>query len=223
MSGNQTIMEQTEQVTTATPSSYRERSANASSFLQRCAEYRRIAGIDEIGRRYLAMNAFDGILTMIGVLMGSWVGGIVDSKIVLFTGLATSMAMGISGFWGAYMTESAERKHDLRDLEQAMLRDLSDTTQARASRFAAIAVSFIDGISPLAAGMMVMLPFALTKLWGSISVSYYASLGVALVMLFGLGVFLARVAKENILRSGVRMIIAGVVCVLLSFLLNMGG
>jgi len=62
------------------------------------AEYRRIAGIDQIGRRYLAMNAFDGILTMIGVLMGSFIAGIADPFIVLYTGMATSVAMGISGF-----------------------------------------------------------------------------------------------------------------------------
>ena len=34
--------------------------------LRQLNEYRRLAAIDEIGRRYLAMNAFDGILTMIG-------------------------------------------------------------------------------------------------------------------------------------------------------------
>ena len=60
-------------------------------------EYRRIASIDEIGRRKFANNAFDGILTMIGVVMGSYVGGIREPRIVVSTGLATCMAMGISG------------------------------------------------------------------------------------------------------------------------------
>ena len=192
----------------------------ASARLREFSEYRRIASIDEIGRRYLAMNAFDGILTMIGVIMGSYLARVQDMSIVLYTGLATSMAMGVSGFWGAFMTESAERKHNMQELEQAMLVDLSNTKQARASRFAAVVVSLIDGLSPLLAGMVVMIPFLFSALVGDAMVCYGIALGISLVMLFGLGVFLAKVAQENVIRSGVRMIMAGLLCVGLSFLLN---
>jgi len=122
-------------------------------------EYRQIASIDEIGRRYLAMNAFDGILTMIGLVMGSFIGGIDNPRLITFTGLATCLAMGVSGFWGAYMTEAAERKNDLRELEHAMLRDLGKTKQARAFRFAVVIVSLIDGLSPVISGATVLIPF----------------------------------------------------------------
>lgn len=191
--------------------------------LQEYGEYRRIAGIDQIGRRYLAMNAFDGILTMIGVLMGSFIAGISDSLIIVYTGLATSVAMGVSGLWGAYMTESAERKHDLADLEQAMLRDMADTKQARAGRFAVIVVSIIDGLSPLIAGFLVIAPFLLPQSVISIHTCYYVSLGMAMALLFGLGAFLAKVAKESVIRAGIRMMFAGAVCVGLSFLLGCAG
>jgi len=190
--------------------------------LREFAEYRRIAGIDEIGRRYLAMNAFDGILTMIGVLMGSYVAGIREPRIVLSTGMATCLAMGVSGFWGAYLTESAERKHELQELEHVMLTDMTNSKQARASRFAAAVVSVIDGLSPLVAGFVVLLPFVLNALWGDIAMSYGLSLGTALLLLFGLGVFLARVANEHIVPAGIRMIVAGIICVILSFFLAGG-
>jgi predicted membrane protein (TIGR00267 family) len=190
--------------------------------LRQLNEYRRLAAIDEIGRRYLAMNAFDGILTMIGVVMGSYVAGVLEPRVVLATGLATSLAMGVSGLWGAYMTESAERRHELHALEQAMLTDLHDTEQARASRFAVVVVSVIDGLAPLVAGAAVLLPF-LFATWVGEEGCYAASLGVALAMLFGLGAFLARVARTSLLRSGLRMIVAGLVCVALSLLLNVEG
>jgi predicted membrane protein (TIGR00267 family) len=190
--------------------------------LREFAEYRQIAGIDEIGRRYLAMNAFDGILTMIGVLMGSYVAGIREPRIVISTGIATCLAMGVSGFWGAYLTESAERKHELQDLEHAMLTDMTHSKQARASRFAAVVVSIIDGVSPLVAGVAVLLPFILAGLWRDVMTSYALSVGTALVLLFALGVFLARVAHEQIVPAGIRMIVAGVVCVILSFFLAGG-
>jgi predicted membrane protein (TIGR00267 family) len=190
--------------------------------LREFAEYRQIAGIDEIGRRYLAMNAFDGILTMIGVLMGSYVAGIREPRIVISTGLATCLAMGVSGFWGAYLTESAERKHEMQELEHAMLVDMSQSKQARASRFAAIVVSIIDGLSPLVAGMAVLMPFVVCGLWRDVMTSYALSVGIALMLLFALGVFLARVAHERIIPAGVRMIVAGIVCVILSFFLAGG-
>ena len=67
------------------------------SVLELAREYNRLVNIAEIARRYFAMNAFDGVLTMIGVLMGNWMAGVDDARIVLSTGLATSVAMGISG------------------------------------------------------------------------------------------------------------------------------
>ena len=201
----------------------RRETASKSARLREFAEYRRIASIDEMGRRKFANNAFDGILTMVGVVMGSYVAGVRDPRVVVSTGVATCMAMGISGFWGAYATESAERKRELQDLEQAMLRDLGETEQARASRFAAIVVSVIDGLSPLIAGMLVLLPFLFTGTWSATGASYVAAVVIALIALFGLGIFLGKVARENVLLSGVRMILAGLVCVALSFLLNGGG
>jgi len=191
--------------------------------LREFAEYRRIASIDEMGRRKFANNAFDGILTMVGVVMGSYVAGVREPRIIVSTGLATCMAMGISGFWGAYVTESAERKRELQDLEHAMLRDLGETEQARASRFAAIVVSVIDGLSPLVAGMFVLLPFLFAGAWFAADTGYVAALAMAFLLLFGLGVFLGKVARENALVGGLRMIVAGLVCVALTFLISGGG
>jgi predicted membrane protein (TIGR00267 family) len=184
-------------------------------------EYRAIAQVDEIGRRVIANNGFDGVMTMIGVLMGSWVAGVRDPRIVVSTGLATCIAMGISGAWGSYVAESAERKHSLQDLEQAMLSDLSDTKQARASRFATLVITALDGLSPLLSGIVVLLPFLLNGIWGDITYSYLAGLALAMVALFGLGAFLATVARERVMRAGVRMILGGVVCVGVTLLLNL--
>jgi len=194
-----------------------------SAKLREFGEYRRLSGVDEIGRRCLANNAFDGILTMVGVLMGSYISGITETRVVLFTAFATCLAMGISGFSGAYMAESAERKHNLHELEKAMLVDLGNTTQARANQFAVVVVSLIDGLSPLVAGMMVVTPFLFPHLWTSTMAPYYVALAVAFVMLFALGAFLARIARESIVPAGVKMLLAGAACVVASMLLNVAG
>ena len=51
------------------------------------------------------MNAFDGVLTILGVLVGGYFGHVRDAGAVVTLGLAASFAMGVSGFYGAYMTE----------------------------------------------------------------------------------------------------------------------
>jgi predicted membrane protein (TIGR00267 family) len=188
--------------------------------LQELQEYSDIASIGEIARRYFAMNAFDGVLTIIGVLMGNYTADVRDANIVIVTGFSTCIAIGVSGLWGAYLTESAERKRDLDDLESRTLTDLSETKIGRASRVAVVIVALVDGLAPFLAALVVLLPFFFTGLLADIVFSYYASLGMALVVLFAVGAFLGKVSKENLIISGVKMIGAGLVSILLSHFLR---
>jgi predicted membrane protein (TIGR00267 family) len=190
--------------------------------LHELREYSDIASIGEIARRYFAMNAFDGVLTIIGVLMGSYTARVYDATVVIVTGFSTSMAMGISGLWGAYLTESAERKRDLDDLENRTLTDLSGTKIGRASRVAVVVVALVDGLAPFLAALVVLLPFFFSGLLGDIVLSYYASLGMALVVLFAVGAFLGKVSKESLVISGLKMIVAGLVSIVLSYFLKVG-
>ncbi len=183
-------------------------------------QYNGIANIGEIARRYFAMNAFDGVLTIIGMLMGNLSAGIDNAQIVITTGLSTCVAMGISGLWGSYLTESAERKHDLDELSQSTLTDLKNSRIGKASRFAAVVVSLVDGISPFLAAMLVLIPFFLHNLFPNIQMVYYTSLGLALLTLFALGLFLGKISKENLILSGIKTVIAGVASIIISSFLN---
>ncbi|MEA3459101.1 MAG: hypothetical protein U9R11_00240 [Chloroflexota bacterium] len=183
----------------------------------RLKEYGAIADIGEIARRYFVMNAFDGVLTILGVLVGNYVAGVRDAMVVVSTGLSTCFAMGISGLWGAYLTEAAERKRDLNDLEGYTLTKLGGTKIGRASGVAVIVVALIDGLAPLLSALMALLPFFLHL---DIAISYYLSLGLALAILFALGVFLGAISKVNLIVSGLKMVGAGLVCILLGYLLD---
>lgn len=190
------------------------------SMLQRILEYDSLANIGEIARRYFAMNAFDGVLTIIGVLMGNLTAGVNNPKIVVSTGLATSVAMGVSGLWGAYLTETAERKRGLVELSSQTLTDLNDTRIGRASRVAAVIVALVDGLSPFLAAMLVLTPFFAVGIFPAITWVYYTSLGMALLTLFALGLFLGHISHENLILYGAKTIIAGVVSIIISLLLS---
>ena len=182
--------------------------------------YDQMAGISEIARRYFAMNAFDGVLTIIGVLMGTMAAQVADPAIVLTTGLATSVSMGVSGLWGAYLTETAERKRALRQLNRQTLTDLRDTRIGRAARLSIIIVALVDGLSPLLAALLTLTPFFCAGWLPDIRWAYYGSLALALLILFGMGMFLGRISQENMIYYGLKTVVAGLISILLSSLLG---
>ncbi len=188
--------------------------------LDQMSEYNDLAEIGEIARRYFAMNAFDGVLTIIGVLMGSMTAGVTDTRVVITTGLSTSIAMGISGLWGSYLTESAERKHDLDELGRSTLTSLKKSRIGRASRYAAVVVALVDGISPFLASLLVLIPFFLSDMFPDIQTVYYTALGTALLTLFALGIFLGSISKDNLIISGIKTLIAGIASIIIGSLLN---
>lgn len=186
-------------------------------------EYDKLANISEIARRYFAMNAFDGVLTIIGVLMGNFVAGVSQAHIVLSTGLATCVAMGVSGLWGAYLTESAERQRDLDELSRVTLTDISQTRIGKASRVAIVIVAVVDGLSPLMAALIVLSPFFAAGSSVDLTWAYYTALGLALLTLFSLGLFLGRISKGRMIIYGLKTVLAGIISIAISFILGVEG
>jgi predicted membrane protein (TIGR00267 family) len=168
----------------------------------------------EIARRLFVMNAFDGALTIMGVVIGAHFSGVSDPHIIITAGIAGSLAMGISGISGAFLAERAERKRDLKKLETAMLKNLDDTHYARATEFASVIVAIVDGISPaLSAAILVMPYFFVPDI--SMYWAFYSSLILGLVVLFTLGVFLARISDEKPIVSGIQMIMVGIATIII--------
>ena len=182
-------------------------------------EYERIAGFWQIARRALANNAFDGVLTMVGVVMGQWVGGVKKANTVILTGIATSISIGVSGLWGAYLAESAERGRELDELERISLTDLGETKIGKASRAAVVVVSLVDGISPLVSSIIVLTPFFFASLIGDILTSYIAAMVLALLCLFVLGIYLGHICRRSLVGYGLRTMIAGIVAIAITWLL----
>jgi predicted membrane protein (TIGR00267 family) len=182
-------------------------------------KYHRIAHVGEIARRYFAMNAFDGVLTILGVLAGGYFGHVRDAGAIITLGMAASFAMGVSGFYGAYMTERAERDRALTELEESTLSDLKDTDIGHASTYATIVVSLVDGFSPFAAAAIAVSPFILGSAL-PVETAFYISFALAFAELFGIGVFLGAVSRDHMIISGIKMVTAGIVIAVIGYLLG---
>ncbi len=190
-----------------------------NSLVHKLRTYEQVTGFSQIARRAFANNAFDGVLTMLGVLMGNYLGHVRSPATVIRIGVATSVSIGVSGLWGAYLAESAERERDLRDLEKLSLVELGDTEIGRAYRVAVMAVSMVDGIAPLVSSLVILTPFLLAPFYDGIMISYVLSMIVAVGALFGLGAFLGHISGRSLIGYGLRTVLAGVVTIAINALL----
>jgi predicted membrane protein (TIGR00267 family) len=194
-----------------------------SKKLKELSEYDDIVDISEIARRYFAMNAFDGTLTILGVLIGSFLAGVKDPHIVIITGLSAGIAMAVSGVWGASLTERAERVREIDELERTTLHKLRLSKIGRAMNVAVVVVAIVNGVSPFMAALVAISPFFLLPNFMAIQFSYYTSISVTFLIIFSIGIFLGRISRTNIYYYGAKMTLAAIVIIVLSVLLKVAG
>jgi len=181
-------------------------------FLEKIRRYIRISEVAPISRRYFIMNAFDGATTILGIVIGAYAAEITNESWVIWSGLGVSLAMGLSGFVGAYMTEEAEREKKLNALEKSMLTELKDSVVGKASRFASLWAGIVDGVSPALTALVCLMPFFLSS-HGLFAINFAILLSVAMALsiMFLLGVFLGKISNRNMLFHGAKMFFVGLI------------
>jgi predicted membrane protein (TIGR00267 family) len=181
------------------------------SKIEEMEQLARISKLGPIARRYFAMNAFDGTLTILGIILASHFAGHFDARAIVAAGVGACLAMMFSGLAGTYLAEKAERERELREMEQAMLRKLDQTLYKRATRFAIVVSSVVDGFAPFIAGLLLLVPFFFVIFnpifWGN---AVIISVITGFVLLFLLGIFLGRVSEQNQWFYGLQTLAAGV-------------
>jgi len=193
-----------------------------SEFLKKIKIYFELSKVAPISRRYFVMNGFDGAMIILGIVIGAYLAGTSNPIWIITTGLGASVAMGLSGFYGAYATEEAERIRTLNNLEKSMLKKLDKSIIGRAGKFATVWVALIDGLSPFFIAIISLIPFIFSIL-GFIPVVHaiYFSMGITLFILFLLGIFLGKISKKNIIISGIKMLLVGLILTLISFVFKL--
>jgi len=192
-----------------------------SRIIDRIRLYIEVTHITDIARRYFVKNGMDGSMTALGIVLGSWAARVENPYIIVMAGLGACLAMGVSGLFGAYITEKAERKKIIKDLEDAMLADLEGSLQQNASEFVPTLAALVDGLSPALTATVSLVPFILSIV-GLLSIwdSYIASVILTFGTLFALGLYLGRIAGERKWLYGLQMVAAGVVIAFVVFVLG---
>ena len=174
-----------------------------------------------IARRYFVTNGFDGVLAMLGLLMGFRLSGSAPMEVVIGACMGAAIALFMSGLTSAYISEAAEKEYELRELEKSMVTKLDNSAHGEAARLTPWLIALVNGLSPLILSLLILLPLFLAQqqlLLGLAPLD--AALGIALVLSFLLGVFLGRLSGRFWLWTGIRALLIALVTSLIILLLH---
>ncbi|MHA1885188.1 MAG: hypothetical protein ACW96S_09075 [Promethearchaeota archaeon] len=195
-----------------------------------------MSDLGEIARRKFFNNCFDGALTCSGIISGVFIIFLAEAskfvpQDVIITGFATALAIGISGLWGAFLSEEAERKKKVSDMKKEMAileaqdhlddennNNVGKTLLEKAEKFATIVASLVDGGAPVLGSSLPLIPFFFG---GSLTlVHFIASYLILIGLLVYLGIFLGKISGGGRLRYALHLVTAGIVTLIVSILLG---
>jgi len=162
-----------------------------------------------IARRYFVIGAFDGALTILGVILGAYVAEghthpELAKQLIFGAGFAGGIALAVSSTVGAYEAERVEHVLIHQKLEKAMLGPVEgDRKDAIKTSISLSAI--VHGIAPLLAAFVPLVPFFFMSLDSAV----VTAIAMTIAFLFVLGAYLGSLMKEMILYTGLRFVIAG--------------
>ncbi|MEJ6591813.1 MAG: hypothetical protein QNL99_07535 [SAR86 cluster bacterium] len=169
-----------------------------------------------IARRYFVVNGFDGALTMLGIIVGFYHSNpgppnAAALTIIVSACLGAAIALGASGLSSAYISESAEQKSELQELEAAMVDDLDGSSHGLAARWGPWLVALVNGLAPLLISLFILLPLLLPEAFSLLRANVLeTAIVLGLGAIFLLGVFLGRISGHFWLFSGLRTLVIAI-------------
>src|SRR5437016_1075539 len=184
---------------------------------RRIREYDEITNVGPIIRRYFVIGAFDGALTVLGIIIGAYAVGASEAHkaLILSASIGAAIALAVSSAVGAYEAERVEKKLDIRTIERAMLARLSEEHK-EAFQFSAILSALVHGIAPLLAALLPIIPFAFLDFRDAT----IAAILVTFVLLFVIGAYLGNLVRERVIVTGLRFVAAGLGTAVLLWLMG---
>ncbi len=193
------------------------------SFLKELRELVRISEAQEIARRMFVTNTIDGLISSMGIILGTYLLGGRDPLIYLGAVVGGNSAMGLfSAFLGTYFSERAERLRELKELEKAMAADLRGSIYWRSSKIVPLYVAAWSSLGMLTLPVLCSSPLLLAH-EGLISLRYaiLASLVLLETAMFLLGSYLGRISGEKWYMVGLRMLLVGLATITLYLLIEL--
>ncbi len=178
-----------------------------------------MTGGENILRRYFVMNGFDGALTALGIVLSAFFVG-AEAKTIILIGTGASAALGVSGFWIAFLTERAERTRDIKELETHLITDLSNTRLSRSNTLAALILSTAN-LSPMFFSFFAIIPYMfVSPILFSLQIAHIISFLIIAIEIIVLGALLGAISKENKILYIIKIIPAAAAIALFNLVID---
>ena len=171
----------------------------------------------EAETRYIVRGLIDGSLSALGVVIGA--SGSADASVIIAAGLGGGIANGLSNILGAFTAEKASLERERIQKEKSLLKKngyLKKSIIYKKAIRETMICGLIDGISTTIGSALPVVPFFLFD----IKTALYVAIGITIAILFILGVFIGKISKENVVVSGIKMVIGALVVAVLCFMVE---
>ena len=173
-----------------------------------------------IARRYFVIGAFDGALTVLGVIIGVYVAEAsvhpeLARQLIIGAGMAGGIALAVSSGVGAYEAERVEHILSHKNLEHAMLSSV-EGTRKEAMTVSIVVSAIVHGVAPMIAAFVPLVPFFFMPL----NEAVVTGIVITMMFLFVLGAFLGNLIKEIFVYTGLRFVIAGLATAIILILIG---
>ena len=193
------------------------------SLIQKIRSFWNFSQVGQIARRYFITNGFDGALAMLGILLGFYTGGKVPLAITMNACFGAAVALGISGFTSALLSETEERKKELKELEASLMTSLEESDHWRASQITPWVIAAINGLSPFSISLFIIIPLWLEDRGFILPFDIYpldAAIGFSFLAILFLGISLGRISGTFWLWSGLRAVFIGLITAGIIFMIG---
>ena len=160
---------------------------------------------------------------MLGILLGFYTGGQFPLGVAISACLGAAIALGISGFTSALLSETEERKKELKELEESLVAPLEESDYGKASQITPWAIAAVNGLSPFLISLFIIIPLWMEDLGITLPFEmdpFDATIGFAFLAILFLGIFLGRISGTFWLWSGLRAVLIGLVTAGIIFLVG---
>lgn len=167
--------------------------------------------VRSISRRYFISNGFDGTLTTIGIIVGSFLGGSQSSMEIVRVVAGGTVGLAASGVWSVWEIERAEKLAELKAVEEKMLTGLEGTALHDRKGDARKINAAMSGLGPTIGMLLPIIPYffvgvTLSMLWATV---IGVLIGVGLLFVFG--AYMGNLSEQNWVIAGVRTGVVGLV------------
>ncbi|ADB58062.1 VIT1/CCC1 transporter family protein [Archaeoglobus profundus] len=177
--------------------------------------YSQITDISSISRRYFVIGYFDGVLTIMGLVVGAHLSGEISNTLIISAGFATALALAVSSGFGAYEAEIIEQSIRIKELEKAMLCEVGGVIET-AHKVAIYTSALVHAIAPLIGALIPLIPYIILPA----SIAYYDSLAIGFLSLFAVGFSFGRLSSTNVILAGLKFVLAGIITLIVIIVLN---